>query len=257
MSRSSTGYNRFTMEDRERLLKKIFIASVFFIFLSGVGFGIYYFAKSPVLPNVIPPVIYPVKTIWVQSFNIGPNLYSVGAKISNPNVSFGVRSLRYSLYLYDEAGNLLISRTNASFIWPGENKYLVEGGFNLSIAPVRVDLVFESPEWLEVRNFQGVDLAVANKNFRKLNSKEGGFFQITSNVFNGTAFNFKEVEVVAVVFDDKQSPISVNKTVLDDLRSGGTRPANFLWFSPFSGTPEDIDVSATTNLWEIPGFFSQ
>jgi hypothetical protein len=247
------------MDDKRRLYKQIFIAVVYFAIFTGIGTGIYFLVRpEPVPPPPPAPTIYPLESLWVQPFLSGPGVYSVAARIRNPNTGFGSSDFSYTFYMYDSGGNLLEAKAGKSFIWPGESKYLIEAGINnLTRAPVRVELVFGEPVWQEVKDFKGVNLNIGNISYGKGAAKSGKFFMIDAVASNGTSYNLDKVYVSAVVFGAGDSPIAVNPTVLENLKAGERRPFSLAWFSPFLGTAVKVDLSVSTNLWERPELLSQ
>ena len=247
------------MDEKRRLLKKIFIAVIYLAVFTGLGTGAYFlFRPTPApTPQIIAPTIYPIEIIWSQAFATGSGLYSVGAKVRNPNANFGASSFNYTFYLYDENGMLLASPTGASFIWPGESKYIILGGINLTKTPVKTLLQLSEPTWREVKNFSGVDLTLGNINYGKGETGSGKFFSIDFTASNNTPYDLDKVYVLAIVLDKDELPIAAASTLLENLKSKERRPFSIPWFSPFPGTPNRVDLSISTNLWEKPELIGQ
>ena len=247
------------MNDRRRLYKQILIAVIYAAIFTGLGTGIYFLVRpTPVPPPPPAPVINPLQTVWAQAFSSAPGIYSVAARVRNPNTGFGSSNFGYTFYLYDASGNLRGARAGESFIWPGESKYLIVAGISdLVKAPVKVELVFGEPVWQEVKDFGGVDLTIGNINFGKGAPGSGRFFVVDAVAVNGTSYDLDRVYVAAVVYGAGDSPIAVNPTVLENLKSKERRPVSLAWFSPFSGAASRVDLSISTNLWERPELLSQ
>jgi len=246
------------MENKRRLFKQIFIAVIYLAIFSGIGTGIYFLIRpTPVPPAPPAPTIYPIEKIWAQSFLSGPGVYSVGAKIRNPNTGFGSSAFTYTFYLYDTSGNLLIAKVGQSFIWPGESKYLVEGGINSTKAPVKVELEIGEPVWHEVKDFRGIDLTVGNVSYGKGAPGSGKFYMVDAVATNGTSYDLNNIHISAVVFNGADLPIAVNLTVLENLKSKENRSFSIPWFSSFPGTPARVDLNISTNLWERPELLGQ
>jgi len=242
-----------TMNESRRVLKRIFIAIIYLAVFIGLGTGIYFlFRSKPAPAPALAPVINPIEVIWSQVFVAGPDLYSVGAKIKNPNTNFGASSFAYSFYLYDESDSLLNIATGSSFIWPGESKYIILGGVNLAKTPVKTLLQISEPAWLEVKNFSGVDLSLENINYGKGKAGSGIFFSVDFTTVNNTPYDLNKVYVSAVVLDKDELPIAVTSTLLENLKSKERRPFSIPWFSSFSGAPSRVDLNISTNLWETP-----
>lgn len=241
------------MNEKRRILKQIFIAVIYLAVFSGLGAGVYFLVRPTPAPPLPPaPTIYPIEIIWSQSFISGPNLYSVAAKIRNPNTNFGASNFDYIFNLYDTDNNLIKTVSEQSFIWPGESKYVVNGGINLSKAPVKAVFEIKNSNWFEILNFKGVDLTIGNINYGKGKLGSGKFFMVDFTASNNTPFNLEKVYVSAVVLNKEKLPIAVGSTVLENLKSKEHRSFSIPWFSQFFGTPESVDLSISTNLWETP-----
>ena len=246
------------MTESRRMLKRIFIAIVYMAVFSGVGTGAYFiFRPAPVLPVPSASLASPIEIIWSQVFSAGPNLYSVAAKIKNPNTGFGAGLFSYTFYLYDANGILLTTSAGESFIWPGESKYLVLGGVNLTKAPVKVQLRLGEPAWREVKNFNGIDLTLENVNYGQEKTGSGKFFSVDSTASNNTPYDLNKVYVSAIVLDKDELPIAVASTLLENLKSKERRSFSIPWFSAFLGVPNSVDLTISTDLWETPSLIGQ
>ncbi len=246
------------MGNGRRLFKQVFIAIIYLAIFTGIGIGIYFLVRSKPAPVPPPaPTIYPIETVWAQAFVSGTNLYSVGAKIRNPNLSFGSIFFTYTFYLYDANGNLLTTKANESFIWPGESKYLVEGAVTLPKAPVEVKLTIGEPSWREVKNFSGIDLSVGNVAYGKGAPSSGKYYTAGAVAANGTSYDLNKVYVSAIIFDKGNLPIAINSTVLENLKSKERRNFTIAWFSQFPGVPNSVDLNISTNLWDRPELIGQ
>lgn len=241
------------MNERRRLFKRIFISVIYLAIFSGLGTGIYFLVRPTPVPLPPPaPTIYPVETIWAQSFLTGPKIYSVAAKVRNPNTNFGASNFSYSFYAYD-SNNVLISTLNGnSFIWPGESKYIVIGGVSVSKAPVKLGFEVKNPVWREVLNFKGVDLTLSNINYGKGSPGSGKFYMVDFMASNNTSYDLQKTYISAIVLTREGLPIAVGSTILENFKSKERKLFSIPWFQEFSGTPYSVDLSISTNVWETP-----
>lgn len=246
------------MNDSRRLFKQIFIAIIYLAVFSGLGTGIYFLVRpKPVPPPPPAPTIYPIEIIWSRVFVSGHDIYSIGAKIINPNTNFGASYFTYTFNLYDTRGTLLLTKPGESFIWPGESKYLTESGIELAKAPVSAKLIIGKPTWHEVKDFKGVDLTVGNISYNKGKIGSGKFYEVNATAANGTSYDLNRVYISAVLFGKGDLPIAVNSTVLENLNSKESRPFSMPWFSPFPNVPVSADLSISTNLFDRPELLGQ
>lgn len=245
------------MNDKRRILKRIFIAIIYLAVFSGLGIGIYFLVRPAPAPPAAAPTIYPIEIIWSQAFISGPNLYSVAAKIRNPNTNFGASDFDYSFNLYDADNNIVKTISGESFIWPGESKYIVEGGINITKAPVNVKIEIKNPNWREVKNFKGINLTLGNINYGKGKIGSGKFFMVDFTASNGTPFDLAKVYISAVILNKEGLPIAVGSTILENLKSKENRFFSIPWFSEFPGLPNSVDLNISTNLWETPALLEK
>ena len=245
------------MSESRRVFKKIFIAVVYLTIFTGLGTGVYFLVRPTPAPLITAPTIYPIEVVWAQAFNAGPDLYSVGAKIKNTNTNFGASSFSYTFYLYDQNEVLLTTAVGQSFIWPGESKYIVSGGINLTKAPVKILLQIGEPTWREIKSFSGIDLTLGNITYGKGKAGSGKFYSVDFTASNNTSYDLEKVYVSAIVFGGSDLPIAVNSTILENLKSKERRQFSIPWFSSFSGTPSSVDLNISTNLWETPELIGQ
>jgi hypothetical protein len=245
------------MDEKRRVLKRIFIAVVYLAVFAGVGTGAYFLFRPTPAPVVIAPTIYPIEIIWSKVFSVGSNLYSAAAKIKNPNTNFGAGNFSYTFYFYDETGALLNTSPGGSYIWPGESKYIILGGLNLLKNPAKTQLQLGEPVWSEVKDFKGITLALSNVNYGKGQASTGKSFEINFSANNDTPYDLAKVNVSSVVFDENNSPIAAASTLLENLKSKEIRSADISWFSPFSSNPNSVDLTISTNLWDTPELIGQ
>jgi len=245
------------MSKYRRFFKRIFIAVIYLAVFTGLGIGVYFLFRPVPAPPITTPTIYPIEIIWSQTFVTGSDLYSVAARIRNPNTNFGASNFSYTFYLYDANGILLTTSAGESYIWPGESKYIILEGINLTKTPVKTLLQIDEPTWREVKNFSGVDLTLGNINYGKGKTGSGKFFSIDFTASNNTPYDLDKVYVSAIVLDKDELPIAVASTFLENLKSKERRPSSIPWFSLFPGTPNRVDLSISTNLWERPELIGQ
>lgn len=244
------------MDYKRRILKQIFISIIYLVIFTGIGTGFYFLLKKDeviTLPLVPVSNIDIIETVWSQSFITGPNIYSVAAKIRNPNTNFGASVFDYSFYLYDSDNILISTLRGKSFIWPGESKYIVEGGINLIKAPIKTVLNIENPTWHEVKNFKGVNLTLQNINYGKGKPGSGRFYMVDFTAHNNTPFDLEKTYISAIVLNKEGLPIAIGSTILENFKSKEQKSFSIPWFLEFKGTPNSIDLNISTNLWKTPG----
>lgn len=246
------------MNNNRRLLKRVFIAVIYLAIFSGIGAGVYFLVQpTPVPPPPPLPTIHPIDIIWSQVFVSGQDIYSIGAKIHNLNPNFGASHLIYTFSLFDANGGLLKTKTGNSFIWPGESKFIIEAGIELSKAPITAKLQISEPTWHEVKDFQSIDLTVGNIFYGKGKAGSGKFYEVNAAAANGTSFDLKKIYISTVLFGRGNLPIAVNSTILENLKSKERRSFSMPWFSPFTGAPTSVDLSISTNIFDQPELLGQ
>ncbi len=180
------------------------------------------------------------------------NKYDIYSEIQNPNEDYGSSSFDYTFNLKDENGNILTKRDGRGFIFPKENKYLVEVGIDLNVYPAKVELEIKNIVWKDFSGVEKPPLVIVNKNFYEVDQSLG-----TSNAIgllrNESSFDFNEIKILVVVKNNYGKIVALNSTKINTVQSGESREFKVLWPNKIYQVG-DMEIQAETNIFKSDAF---
>jgi hypothetical protein len=157
-----------------RRTKQLLFGILFLSIFALIGFGIYKAAYHPV-PSCTdgrqnqgekdidcggpcaPCGIAQAQELQVTSKRVfrAADGSGVVIELHNPNNEWGVRSLNYTLSLKDQFGKELFRVSNASFLYPGEIKYIIEPYVKYPFSSIAsIDIDFSNIQWIAADEFK-------------------------------------------------------------------------------------------------------
>ncbi len=183
------------------------------------------------------------KIRWVRTFEITPGIVHAVAYIEHNHIEAASRKIKYSFKLYDERNSLIVERLGESFVGPMGRTAIVETLIKVEKSkPVKtIFSIIPDIKWEKISNdFSKVVIKTSNS----IDQFQGGI-RITANILNQSNFNFKNLDIVAIIYDKNGNAITASKSVLSRLGSNNSATVYFTW--PFN--IEEID-----NVEIIPRF---
>ncbi|PID52221.1 MAG: hypothetical protein CR972_02975 [Candidatus Moraniibacteriota bacterium] len=186
----------------------------------------------------------------------GEMKYDVVASLHNPNALFGGEKVFYTIEIIGSGGDVLDTRSGETFILPNENKYLVEIGLETAAQPVKVETTIERVDWVKFTNFESPQILVKNQ---KVGLVERGsdYAQAFGIVSNESSFDFHNVGINVIIFDERGVPIAANKTVQRTLDADTQREFVLNWPHEFPGTIKNSEMQAETNVFDSSNFMKK
>lgn len=186
----------------------------------------------------------------------GEGNYDVLAAIHNPNPLFGGKKVYYTMVLKDANDATLMTRSGQTFILPNANKYLVEVEWRTATAPSRVDVTIDKVEWVKFATFTAPQIVVRNQRFGLINGA-AGYAEAFGLVSNESSYDFHNVTINVILFDQRDIPIAVNKTVQNTLDAHTRREFRLTWPQAFPGTIARSVMEAETNVFDSSNFMKK
>jgi hypothetical protein len=175
----------------------------------------------------------PLTVLWSRFSKVDDGVYNVLAYIENPNINAEANNLDYVFKLYDKDGILLRERFGRTFV--PANKIMAVFEAELSTGkqiPQRVEFFFPSQAvWLKQDNISN-GLSVS----QSVISREDTAPRLSAVVSNKTINQIKNIEAVAIVYNDKGNTIAFSRTIIDVIDGKGSKDINFNWPKPFPET---------------------
>ncbi|HLP43710.1 MAG TPA: vWA domain-containing protein [Candidatus Nanoarchaeia archaeon] len=172
--------------------------------------------------------------LWSRAFRVTEDVYSAVAYIENQN-SNSETWAPYTFRLYDAANSLIGSREGRTYIQKNKVIAVFEPNINTEgKIPARVSFEFSGKlEWQ--RNFDVVpNLAITQKDLTGENTKP----RIDATIENKSLETAENIELVAIVYDNKENAIAASRTFVDSLSKDQAIHVAFTWPQPFKTTEE-------------------
>ena len=184
------------------------------------------------------------------------NNYDIIALIKNPNFSEAFSGFLYEFVLYDASGEKLASKSADSYIFPGEEKYIIERGIFSSKEPSRVELKIADEEWQRIENFTPPQILIRDRNYTVI---DNGFVfsELTGVLVNESNFDFDKILIKSILKNKFGDVLAVGLTELRTVKSGESRFFKVDWFDRFEGRVESFEITPETNLFLNENFLKR
>lgn len=198
--------------------------------------------------EVLSPIVR-----WSKAFSISGDVYNIAAYVENPNTNSSNTRMSYEFKIFDERNILLGARKGETFV-PNNKKFVVfEPSFVIpNRKPKYVDFTFKmlSP-WVKDNTVEP-EISVTHTPVQNLSSAP----RIEGTISNKSLKNVENIELVALISDDKENVIAVSRTFIENLGKATSQDFVFTWPKPFDlGTEsceqldEDVqNATSTINL---------
>ncbi len=185
--------------------------------------------------DVLPQPI----VLWARPFVVAQGLNNLVAYIQNPNVNYVADPVEYLFRVYDKDNVLLGMRIGRIAIPPTKSFPIFEQAFDSGFQkPVKA--YFEFTEPLVWKKFSSVkpEFDVIDKRLRNASSSP----RLDATLINKTIDTYRNVEVVALVYDTDGNAIAASRTIVDVLYGNSEAPLVFTWPLGFKADTSKIEI---------------
>lgn len=184
---------------------------------------------------------------WVRPFEASAGIYNIVASFENQNIDSGVREAQYEIRIYDN-NNIPIGEplVGSTFIEPNRRSAFMEIGFvSPNARPYTLFLDWDKGTEFEKTDalFYGNIFAVENDTL----TNRGTSPRLSADIRNLTLENLNEVEVIAIVYNEKGNAMAASKTVIPRLDREEVVPVTFAWNTPFSEKIAKVEIIPRIN----------
>lgn len=176
---------------------------------------------------------------WSRAYYVSKGIYNLVAYLQNPNTEYISQPVKYTFSVYDQDNVLLATREGivalpTTKLFPIFEPTVVVG----SKIPKRVSFEFNNQiTWIEYHG-EKPELEVV---------KQGLILATTTPTLNATIRNktlntYKNVEVVAIVYDEKGNGFATSRTYIDTLGDRGSINIHFTWPEAFTSSSSKIEI---------------
>lgn len=192
----------------------------------------------------------PIEVFWTRFVKVRENTYDVAAELRNANVRLAAASFEYEFRLYDTAGVLVATRRGTNYMYPGEAVHLVEVGLTSGRVIENAEIVIRNTQFALSDRIEP-DVVAGNREYAIEQDASGANQSVVKAlVVNRTLEDIRAIEISTLVFDDNVNLVAVNRTILDAISAGETKPVKFTWPSQFPQSISSvlIEVRSRENL---------
>lgn len=229
------------MTKSERQIKQTIIASVYSLITATIIFLIV-ITLFPIVPVVTEdkPLIQALQVTQSGKIDLNNGFADFWVEINNPNDGFGASKLEYSFILKNSNGEEA-RRNGDTFILPGDKKrYVLLLNVSSEYDLQQFDIIKE-PNWIESSKFNLPELVIRNTSLGD-SSKAGNDFTAFGTLTNASPVNLKNIQVIAVIVDDKDNIIGVNQTLIRDVLTSESRDFEMTW-------PNEVIGASATKIY--------
>jgi hypothetical protein len=191
----------------------------------------------------------PIEVFWSRVVPTRQDTYDAVAYIRNLNEELSSPRVLYQFTLFEGSTPVAV-RTGSTFLFGQERSYIIETNMKTIRLPSRVEFSIMDVQW-QYREFQRPSLVVERQEYRVQeaggNTKEG-ILEIV--VLNRSAFDFKEIEILAAVFDEEGNLLGASRTAAEKFRSGERRAVKAIWPGGLGGNIGRIAIDPRVNLFD-------
>ncbi len=167
--------------------------------------------------------------IWSRAFKVTDGIYTAVAYVENQNINSETWA-PYNFKLYDSTNNLIGEREGKTYIQKNKVVAVFEPNINTGgRVPARVSFEFPNELKWNRNNETTPNLLVTQKILSGENTKP----RIDATVQNTSLETAENVELVAIVYDNKENAIAASRTFIDSLPKDELSHIAFTWPQPF------------------------
>ncbi len=177
---------------------------------------------------------------WVRTARItNPGNYNFLAYVINPNIGVGAKNAVYDLKIYDKQNVLIFEKTGSTYIPAVSNFTVFEEGININDKiPEHVVFTFQNGIAWEKIPSPELSLQTVTKDLENPDTKP----KLSVTLKNTSVLPIKNIESVAILYDENGNAIAFSRTVSDVIDKDSTADIVYTWPEPFDSKIFKIDI---------------
>lgn len=251
--------------------RKIFYVSIIVLFFVFIGFLIIYpyISKAPTCVDgkqngdetgvdcggscmlACTLQVDELSVLWSRVFKVVPGRYNAVAYLENQNRNTAIYKINYRFRFADKDNIYVASREGSTYVPPSGKFAIFEPAIDMGNSiPVYTSFEFtEVPIWVQVSQEKINQLKIFTSDIKLENEKTSPIMSAT--IKNNSLFTIPEVNIIAILYDEKGNAVSASRTFLDILRGEESKIATFTWPEPFIGTIVSREVIPIFNIFSV------
>jgi len=190
-----------------------------------------------------------ISILWARTFEVIPGRYNAVAYLENHNKDAAIYKIKYKFRFADKNNIYIGKRDGETFIPPGGKFAIFEPGIGLGNSiPVFTTFEFtEMPVWSTVPKDKLNQLKVLVSDIKLENQNTSP--HLSATIKNDSFFTIPEVNVVALLYDEKGNAVSASRTYLDVLAGEESKNVDFTWPEPIPGNVITKEIIPMYNIF--------
>jgi len=186
-----------------------------------------------------PKRLIPHSIMWVRPFISRDGIHSAVAYLENPNKNAGVKEAAYRMKIYDDNNVLVEERESVTPIMPGAITPIFEGEmFSGDRVATRAFFEFIAPLTWEKLQDRSTNIDIEDKLIKDPETDP----RVSAIIINNDVANFRDLRVVAVVFDQAGNAFAASQTIIPEFDARAQIPITFTWSEKFTRRVARVDI---------------
>lgn len=188
---------------------------------------------------------------WARSFEVVPGRYNAVAYLENHNKDQVVNSVSYRFRFADKDNVYIGKREGTAYIPPSGKFAIFEPAIDLgNSVPVYTSFEFmQIPTWINVSGQKVDQLKVLVSDIKLENEDTSP--RLSAVLKNNSLVQIPDVNVVAILYDEKGDAVNVSKTYLKELNGEESATINFTWPQAFDRTVIQKEIIPVFNIFSV------
>ncbi len=179
---------------------------------------------------------------WERPFKVSHGVYNVVAYFENQNLDSGIKEVTYEFRLYDKE-NILVSQpiVGTTFVEPNKRSAVFESGIATGDNEAYTAFFRVS----SVQDWEKTDQSFSYGLFQvgePVLTNQDTAPKLSAPVENKTFYNFTDVPVVAILYNQEDNAIAASRTFIDTINQGTTENVYYSWPEPFGDVVSRIEI---------------
>jgi hypothetical protein len=188
---------------------------------------------------------------WARAFEVVPGRYNAVAYLENHNKDTVINSISYRFRFADKDNVYIGKRDGTTYVPPSGKFAIFEPAIDLgNSVPVYTSFEFtQIPTWITVSEEKANQLKIFVSDIKLENEDTSP--KLSAVVKNNSLFQIPEINVVAILYDEKGNAVSASKTYLDVLDGEEIRTINFTWPEAFDKKVIVKEIIPLFNIFSV------
>ncbi len=192
-----------------------------------------------------------VAVLWSQAFEVVPGRYNAVAYLENHNANTAVEKLHYR-FRFADANNVYIGkREGDTYVPPGGRFAVFEPAIDVGNSiPVYTTFEFtETPLWIQVPKDKIDQVKILPTNVQLADPDTNPV--LTATLENTSLFTVPDINVVAILYDEKGNAVSTSRTYIESLFKEESKQVTFTWPEPLPAKVVTKEIIPTFNIFTV------